>query len=104
MEAKTKESVQKITITEHAYKRAKERLSLNKKAFERLALKAYETGIKHSDTKGKLNKYLTSLYMTYKSANNIRVYGENVFLFCSHALVTIYQLTYALRKYTKIEK
>lgn len=91
----------KILITEHAYDRAKERLSLSKNALDRLALKAFEEGIKHEDTKGKLNRYLTSLFMTYKKANNIRVYGENVFLFCNNSLVTVYQLTYALRKYIK---
>lgn len=96
-----------IEITNHAYDRAKERLSLNKKTFLKLAESAYLKGIKHSDTKGSLCKYITKIWFSYKSADNVRIYGQNVFLFRGNLLITVYQLPNDLRKhlrYCKTEK
>lgn len=90
-----------IHITNHAYERAKDRLSLRQESFDRLAEKAMSEGIKHSDTKGRLNRYLTKLWAQNKQANNIRVYGENVFLFIDTKLVTVFQIPNELRKYLK---
>lgn len=47
-----------IVVTKHAIQRGKERLSFNQATLERMAIKAFETGIKHSDTKGALKKYV----------------------------------------------
>lgn len=90
-----------MTITDHAYERAKERLSLNKAALERLAVKALEQGKKHSDTKGQLKKYIDGLWFRHRNANNVRLYGENLFLFVDNTLVTVYQLPNNLRKHMK---
>lgn len=46
----------KVEITHHAEQRMRERLGLNKKSIERIAQKALDEGIKHSETKGNLNK------------------------------------------------
>lgn len=93
----------KIDITKHAYERAKERLNLSKKSLDRMAIKAFKYGIEKGETKGKLRTYLDNLWMSEQKANNIRVYGENVFLFCDTSLITLYQLTNQLRKYLKKE-
>lgn len=84
--------IESIIITEHAYLRAKERLSLNHKSFYKLATKAYKKGIKHSDTKGSLNKYIASIWFKYKNASNVRIFGENIFLFNKNVLITVYQV------------
>lgn len=94
----------KITITEHAYERAKERLSLNKKSLDRMAIKAFKYGIEKEETKGKLRMYLEHLHLSEKKANNIRLHGENVFLFCGKNLVTVYQVTNNIKKYLKKER
>lgn len=90
-----------IHITDHAYQRAKERLSWGKETIERMAKKAYFEGIKHKDTKGKLNKYITSLWSERKTANNIRIYGENIYLFSRNVLLTVYHLDAKMRKTLK---
>lgn len=95
---------EEIVITEHAYDRAKERLSYNKNALERMANKAYFSGLKHEDTKGKLNKYLTKLWHLHKSANNIRIHGENVFIFINNTLITVYQLPNNLKIWIGLTK
>ena len=94
-------TVSVILVSDHAYDRAKERLSLNKKAFLRLAESAFIKGVRHSDTKGSLNKHITKMWFKYRSANNVRIYGENIFLFKDNSLVTVYQLPNNLRKHVK---
>lgn len=69
------------------------------KSLERIAEKAYNNGTKHSLTKGRLNKYITSVWYKDKTANNIRIYGENIYLFCGDTLVTLYRVPNHLIKY-----
>ena len=88
-----------VHITDHAYERAKERLSWKTSVLEKMAEKAYNDGICHKDTKGSLNKYVSGVWARYKKANRIRIYGENIYLFCGNSLVTIYQLPQNLRKH-----
>ena len=90
-----------IKITKHAYLRAKERLSLNSKSLDRLSERAFYVGIRHSQTKGYLKKYITKLWFDHLKANNIRLYGENVFFFVDKTLITVYQLPSDLKKYLK---
>ena len=79
-------------VTEHAIHRAKERIGWNADAVSRMAVKAFNEGIQHSETSGRLNRYFTALYFKSTSANNIRIYGEHVFLFCDSWLVTVIPL------------
>lgn len=90
-------------ITDHAFDRAKDRLGLNRTALERLSELAYSNGIAHKDTKARLNRYITSLYMKEGSANNIKIYGEVIFIFKNNLLVTLYQIPNELKKYVKIQ-
>jgi hypothetical protein len=95
-----------IIITDHAYSRAKERLSMNKTSFRKLSEKAYLEGVTHADTAGNLNKYITKLYKAGgERANNIRIYGEVLFMFKGNILLTTYQVPNNLRKSAlKIQK
>lgn len=63
-----------------------------------MANKAFEEGITHSQTKGRLNKWVTSLYFKNKSANNIRLYGDKAYIFCDKVLVTVIQIPIGLMK------
>lgn len=93
-----------IYITKHAFDMGNERLGLREKQFRKLALRALTNGINHSDTKGTLNKYITRLYFKNGHANNIRIYGHNVFIFEDHKLITVYQIPPDLKKYLKLFK
>lgn len=88
----------KIEITRHAEQRMRERLGINKKSIERIAQRAFDEGIKHSETKGNLNKWVTSVYFKNESANNIRIYGNTLFIFDDNKLVTVYYIPRNLTK------
>lgn len=49
-------------LTDHAVQRTKERIGLPKRSAEKNAQKALENGIRHCETKGSLNRYITALY------------------------------------------
>ncbi|MBT9650055.1 hypothetical protein GPK87_11525 [Oscillibacter sp. MCC667] len=62
----------------------------------RNAQKAFDFGVKHSETRGHLNGYLTSIRFKNKTINNIRVYHRNVYLFAGDVLVTVLNLPNSL--------
>ena len=51
---------------------------------------AHEKGLTHSDVSGSLHGYLTSIYDFNGTANNIRLYGDKIYIFCNDVLVTVY--------------
>ncbi len=96
---KTEEQdVKPIEISKHAEERLKERCGLNKKACKRIVQKAFDEGITHSQTKGRLNKWITSLYFKNQRADNIRIYGDKAYIFCGAILVTVIQVPASLMK------
>lgn len=96
---KERECANGILITEHAYDRAKERLSMNQVSFTKLSEKAFSDGMTHSESAGNLKKFIDKLVLSHnKAASNIRIYGENVFLFSGNILKTVYQVPPNLKK------
>ena len=94
-----------INISDHAYLRAKQRLGLKNKSFKKLAEKAFISGVTHSELKGQPKKYVSWLYLRNRTANNIRIYGEVIFLFSKNNLITVYKLPNRLsKKVLKINK
>lgn len=103
----------KLTVSEHAEKRLKERSGLNKKSVQKNAERAYSKGIKHSETKGNLNKYVCGLTNKYhKKGTDIRIYGDKVFIFIRKqdiydpnmdyiVLITVLQIPNDLKKLCK---
>lgn len=79
-----------IKVSRHAEMRIRERQGLNKKSIERMAQKAFDKGIRHEQTRGNLNKWLTSKYFVNKQANNLRIYGN--------ILVTVFRVPNNLLK------
>lgn len=91
-----------VRISDHAYKRAKQRIGWNATAIERMSEKAFESGLKRTHAKGRLKKYFDELYMEKGTANNVRVHGETVFIFSNSCLITIWQLPQELRSLAKV--
>lgn len=87
-----------MNISNHARKRMKERCGLNKKSQGHIVQKVIESGISHKQTKGRLNKWITSLYFKNKSANNIRLYGDKAYIFSDKTLITVLQIPENLTK------
>lgn len=87
---KQQNKTEEITIvTKHAEKRLKERLGLTKKSLQRITDRAYTDGISHKETKGNLKKWMDSVYLKEKTANNMKLYGDKIFLFDRNILITI---------------
>ena len=90
-----------VTITNHAFERCKERAGWNKKVAKKMANRAFIKGISHKDTRGRLNKYITSLWRYNKNAGNVKVYGEFVFIFAGETLITVHALPNNLKGVVK---
>lgn len=93
-----------MTITDHAYDRAKERCGLNKSAFERILQKAVEQNITHKNTKGNLNKYITSKIMAYRIKATSLIFDKYIFIVAGSTVITVYQIPQSLlpiKKYLK---
>lgn len=78
-----------LYITEHAFKRARERLGLKRPATERLVARAYERGLQHAEATGALKRYLDNVYAARETANNLRVYGEAIWVLHGARVLTV---------------
>lgn len=87
-----------MRISNHAKQRMKERCGFNQKSQERMAKKAFVHGITHKQTKGRLSKWVTSLFFKNVKANNIRIYGENAYIFAEETLITVIPIPGNLKK------
>lgn len=85
-------------VTDHAARRTKERLGIPKRTAERNAEKALQEGIRHSETSGGLHRYISALYWKQQTANNVRIYCGNVYIFHDETLITIFPLPQKYRK------
>ena len=91
-------------VTKHAEKRIRQRCGVSKKAAQRMTEKVYKYGMTHSETTGKLKKYVDSLYFYNRIANQIRLYGDKVYLFHNKDLITVIQVPNNLVKHIKNKK
>lgn len=87
-----------MKISNHARQRMKERCGFNRKAQERMAERAFNEGITHKQTKGRMHKWVTSLFFRNCNANNIRLFEGFAYVFCGETLVTVIQIPIDLRK------
>lgn len=65
--------------------------------FQKVAAKAFQDGITHNEATGPLKRYMSKLYMAQRVCNNIRIYGEFVFLFKEDCLITVWGLPNELK-------
>ena len=78
-----------VYVTIHAKKRLKQRVGLPKSACQRHAQKAFDNGRCHQDVRGSLKRYLDHLFLSHKTANEIRIYGQFIYLFANTNLMTV---------------
>ena len=81
-----------ITLTYHADKRLKQRLGLCVAARRRHVKTVFDKGFRHDQAKGRLKDYFDKTYLNKKTANNIRIYGEFIYIFSGNCLITVYEL------------
>ena len=88
-----------MCVTKHGGKRSRERVGIPKKAVDRNAKNALEKGVRYEDTCGAMRRYLDWLYLKGSGeANNMRVYGDHVYLFHDEILITVLNVTPEHRK------
>lgn len=86
-----------MKITIHGEDRIIERVGGKKKNAEKLAEKAFESGLTHGETSGRLHKYLTKLYFQNPENNgNMRVYHQKIYIFGGLVLITVLPLPHNL--------
>lgn len=85
-------------VTRHGGRRMRQRLGIPKKATEKNAQRALQSGIRHAETVGALNNYLHTLYVEHGNANNLRVWCNYVYVFCDERLITVFQLPQKYRR------
>lgn len=90
-----------MKVTKHAKQRMKERCGFTKGSADRMAQRALDVGMKHSDCTGNLKKYVDKLYLSNKTANNIRLYGGKSYIFHNDILITVIPIPSNLCKYVK---
>ena len=96
------------TITRHAYGRAKQRLGLKPHSLDRMIDRIYYSGMCTADTRGAVHRYLSALKernLPSQRVNQLRIYGDNLYLFADQTLITLYQLpTELLPKVARLRK
>jgi len=89
-----------MVITKHAESRIRERLGLKKKAVPRMVATALSKGKSHADHTGGAKRYLNGLFLAHKTANNLRVYGNFVYVFIGDKLITVIDFPRRFIRYT----
>lgn len=90
-----------MRITQHGTERLAKRFKIRKEAQVRELARALELGVRHGDTSGSLNYYLTGEFHKYGTANNIRVFNEKVFILVDMRLITVFVLPFEFRATAK---
>jgi hypothetical protein len=64
--------------------------------------KAEREGLDRTTAKGQLKRHLDDLWAKNQTADNIKVYGENIFVFDGRVLITLYPLPKRFRKHLNL--
>lgn len=82
-----------VGVTAHAKRRLKERCGINKSLALKMAERAYTKGISFENAGESLRRYISSIYLKHdKICNNIRIYGNTVYVFDNQTLITVYSI------------
>ena len=79
-----------MTISDHAYQRAKERLGWKKRTLERMAERVLVSGTYYKDMSKSMKEYIARLEC--KTGRTYIVYGEHLYSFDGDALITVFKV------------
>lgn len=85
-------------VTWHGKNRLKERVGIPKRASQKQTQRAFEKGISIDETVGSLRNYLDGVFLKEGTANNLRVWSGNVYVFTDERLITVFALPSRFRK------
>lgn len=92
-----------IYVTEHAYKRAKERLGWSRNTTARIVSKIYENGTCIRDIKGSLRPW-TEKKLERGGSKESRIYGDMLYVISGGMLITLYHVPTKVRIQNRICK
>lgn len=81
-------------LTTHAKIRMKQRSGITTKNQKKLNKRIYERGIKYLETQGKLRNHLKNVVKKDSKYVDIRIYGNNIYVFKNETLITVLDLPY----------
>ena len=82
-----------VSVTSHAKRRLKERCGVSKNSAMDMAERAFNKGISFENASTDLQKYISSVYIRHeKIGDNIRIYGNMVYIFDNRTLITVYPI------------
>jgi hypothetical protein len=88
-----------MIITDHAENRIRQRCGLPRRAVNKKAEVALRDGLSHKECTGRLKKYFDYLFLSHGGVGaNIRIYGDNVYIFTRDKLITVLPLPNEHRK------
>ena len=94
-----------LQVSRHGERRARQRVGLPKKSVERMAGVALTEGIGYGNACGALKAYIGWLYKRYDgNGNNIRIYGDKVWVFHDVVLITVLNVPGKHRKAAKYQQ
>ena len=91
-----------VYVSEHAFKRAKERLGWNEKTTLRMLKKVYDLGTRDKDIKGALSLWIKERMSRYSNGEYSILYGNHLFIFQDNMLVTVLHTPTKVKIETKI--
>ena len=92
----------KMRVSRHGERRARQRVGLPKKSVERNAQRVLTEGIGYREASGPLRRYISWLYEFYDgNGNKIRIYGDKVCIFHDSILITVLNVPGEHRKAAK---
>lgn len=87
-----------VIVTRHAADRMRERGGLNRKSIQRIANQVYFNGYPIERTKGRLRKWMYKISKSNPSAQNLRIYGDKLYIFSNEVLITVFNIPNNLKK------
>jgi len=88
-------------VTKHAETRIRKRVGLPRCRVQDHAELVWDKGVRHKDTNGSLNKFITKKFLVNTNANNIKVYGTFIYIFAGKTLATVLDAPPGLRNQSK---
>lgn len=80
-------------ITKHGKRRMAERIGASaENAAQKNADRAFKKGIRHNETLGALHHWINGKYLNYRSAGDMRIYREYLYVFNHGILITVLNL------------
>lgn len=87
-----------MTVSKQAEECLKKKCGWKRKTCIRMAQRVFDKGTAHSQTRGRLRKWVTGLCLKNEDASSLKLYGDKAYLFCDDALVKVVQIPFNLMK------